>query len=265
MFIKINHKTHGTIIIIVRDETELRLSKTCFRPESANCAGNFSMWRNARSVFENEGIVEALIIEAQKSLSEGSRTDSICIELSVGIGWSGTDDLEKYNLNDLEEFELNRKSQALRVKKTCVNLTSPITNSITLVYEVRKEDDKTSIIIHSMYPGKDIGELVGDITDREKCVFFDWNHPGITSSQRLDELMQQNPPLSGIGLAKALRKDGFNIDEVMTSLLDKGFVVQREEAKWGAILHISKKPVKAGMGAIRPLMGDSAEVAWQYN
>jgi hypothetical protein len=29
-----------------------------------------------------------------------------------------------------------------------------------------------------MYPGPDIGELVGDVSARENVVFFDWNHPG---------------------------------------------------------------------------------------
>ena len=95
------------------------------------------------------------------------------------VGWPGTDELTKYKPEDLEEFSPNRHSKALRVKKDRLDLLVPLTNFVTLVYELRPERYQTAIIVHSMYPGKDIGELHGNITEREKVVFFDWDHPGV--------------------------------------------------------------------------------------
>jgi len=34
------------------------------------------------------------------------------------------------------------------------------------------------VVIKSIYPGNDIGDLEGNITKREGVVFFDSNHPG---------------------------------------------------------------------------------------
>jgi hypothetical protein len=57
---------------------------------------------------------------------------------------------------------------------------APLTNKLTVVFEFQlaTEDRPHLMIVHSLYPGEDIGELSGDITENEGRVFFDWDHPG---------------------------------------------------------------------------------------
>ena len=96
----------------------------------------------------------------------------------MSVGWESTSALSDYKEDDLERFTINRRSKGLRVKMCRTDLLAPKTCELTIVYELKIEDDKLVAIIHSIYPGQDIGELRGNVTVREKRVFFDWNHPG---------------------------------------------------------------------------------------
>ena len=51
-------------------------------------------------------------------------------------------------------------------------------NEVTLVLEFKSEYDSPVAVIHSLYPGHDVGDLEGDMTVREDRVWFNWNHPG---------------------------------------------------------------------------------------
>lgn len=64
------------------------------------------------------------------------------------------------------------------VKTSCTDILAPQTYDLTIIYQFMFFDKKPKVFIHSMYPGYDIGELIGDITKRENRIFFDWNHPG---------------------------------------------------------------------------------------
>ncbi len=180
MFIKINTSVMGPVAVIVRDQTKQRLAGTCFRGFPTERAGNFHIvWNDVHDVLNCDFIKEKLLISAHESLKEKRWSDSLHIDCENVIGWSGTDDLGKYKPEDLEPFNPNRRSTALRVRISRTDLLAPQTNFVTLVYEVRPEGHQTAIIVHSMYPGKDIGELNANITEREKIVFFDWGHPGV--------------------------------------------------------------------------------------
>ncbi|MEK7463550.1 MAG: hypothetical protein AAB610_00290 [Patescibacteria group bacterium] len=168
----------GPIAVIVREKTKQRLFKTCFRGRSFRRAGNFCLWNNVYEVLSDAIVFHELIADACEAFAEGSLENSVCIRHDSIIGWSGTDELAKYKPDDLEEYFPNRRSQALRVKTNRTDLTAPPTKFLTLAYELRIEDGQIALIVHSMYPGEDIGKLVGNITETEECVFFDWNHLG---------------------------------------------------------------------------------------
>jgi hypothetical protein len=167
------------VALIVRYATEERLATTCFRGKTKNLAGNFFRWENVGELFREQIVIDAFLKEIETALTDDSLSNSVCIEFGAPIGWTGTDHVQKYHHECLEKFTPNRKSYALRVKTDRSDLAAPRTSLLTIVYEIRPEEDQTCIIIHSIYPGKDIGELKGDITARESCVFFDWNHPGV--------------------------------------------------------------------------------------
>lgn len=165
--------------IIVRRTTEERLWSKCFRGTALPLAGNFQRWCSADQLFRDREVMEHFLTELDELWSKQEfGTSSVSIVHSMPVGWESTDELQSYTKDDLEEFHLNRKSWGLRVKPSRTDLLAPKTHEFTLVFEFKSEGDEAVAVVHSIYPGKDIGELDRDVTDREKRVFFDWEHPG---------------------------------------------------------------------------------------
>lgn len=141
-------------------------------------AGNFSKWATLESFFDEPLILRELEYHLNDARRHNIRTYSFEIVFDHPVGWSSTDDLRRYQDRDLEFFRPNRRSEGFRVKPLFSNLLAPQTNYVTIVFEFKKEHDGPTAVIHTIYPGRDIGELVGDVTEREGIVFFDWEHPG---------------------------------------------------------------------------------------
>ncbi len=181
MFLKTQYRIDGlTVAFIVRSVTENRLSTTCFRGPDKKLAGNFSVFRSASEAFKTQDVdwFPGFIDDIRQMLERGESTASYSFDKGFNVGWSGTAKISQYQPEDMEYFEPNRRSRALRVKTDRRDLCAPLTSVITLVYEVRLEGNLVGVVIHSIYPGEDIGELKGDVSAREGIVFFDWNHPG---------------------------------------------------------------------------------------
>lgn len=169
------------VAIIMRKQAEDRLSGTCFRGKSLALAGNFSLWSFAEELFREQEITDSFLTELNEAwFEEDFSTRSVGITHSAFVGWESTDERSRYAPEDLEAFTLNRKASGLRVKLGHTHLRAPRTKELTIVYQFKLEEDAVAAIIHSIYPGRDIGELDGDVTEREQRVFFDWNHPGQT-------------------------------------------------------------------------------------
>lgn len=163
--------------VIVRDATKQRLKDKCFRDQK-KLAGNFSHWKNVEEVLGNSLVLESLLTHVSESQKGWVGNGRCCIDLSCTLGWESTDDAGKYQSDDLEEFFPSRSSRALRVKLNQTHLLAPKTSNVSISYEARFEGDFLVVVIHSMYPGVDIGKLNGDITGKTGRVFFDWDHPG---------------------------------------------------------------------------------------
>lgn len=165
--------------IIVRNHTEERLRTKCFRGTFKALAGNFSRWDSSEKLFRDQEVVGHFLAELDEVWSGRQfGTHSLNIAHKAFIGWESTDELERYRSEDLESFSPNRKSSGLRVKTSRTSLFAPRTKNLTLVYELKSESGVAVAVVHSIYPGVDIGELDGNVTAREKRVFFDWEHPG---------------------------------------------------------------------------------------
>lgn len=181
MYIGKTLKSGVGVAIVVRRTTEERLWTKCFRGIALPLAGNFLRWCTAEDLFRDAGVMEHFLAELDELWSKQEfGTSSVSIVHSMPVGWESTDALENYAEDDLEEFHLNRKSWGLRVKTSRADLLAPKTHEFTLVFEFKSEGGEAVAVIHSIYPGSDVGELDGDVTDREKRVFFDWSHPGAT-------------------------------------------------------------------------------------
>ncbi len=165
--------------VIVRRGTKNRLKTTCFRGTSLQRAGNFALWNSPEGLFQDETVLEQFLAELNELwIKEDFDTHSLTITHSAIVGWESTDSVDKYEIDDLERFTPNRKSSALRVRPDLTHLFAPQTKELTLVFEFKSEGERVAAIFHSIYPGADIGELIGNVTERERRVFFDWSHPG---------------------------------------------------------------------------------------
>lgn len=182
-------EANNKVCLSITNRARDRLMTTCFRPEGRvqNLAGSFSVWDSPENFFQDSLVQDELICHADELAAEAEYgTHSVTLSVfDKWLGWESTDQIERYTdfgiLHELEKFNPNRKSNALRFPlRLKYKFKAPATNKVTVVFEFRpdKEDDGFLFIIHSVYPGEDIGELVGNITEREQRVFFDWDHPG---------------------------------------------------------------------------------------
>lgn len=169
----------GDVAIIVRSQTEERLRTTCFRDTTQPLAGKFFRWSSVEELFHDHEVMEHFLAELSELWSQQEfGTSSVSIVHSMPVGWESTAPRSNYAYEDLEEFQLNRRSSALRVDCSRTDLLAPKTSELTIVFEFKRERDESVAVVHSIYPGVDIGELNGDVSEREWRVFFDWNHPG---------------------------------------------------------------------------------------
>jgi hypothetical protein len=168
------------ISILLNDATWNRLKDTCFRGTNKALAGNFSKWHNHNEMFckPENFIREQLLADADEAIKKHTRTNSFSIHFGEYIGWSSTENRGQHSAMWLEQFNINKRATGYRVKTDWQNILAPKTMILTIIYEVKYEDDQIVLIIRSMYPGPDIGELIGDVSALENIVFFDWNHPG---------------------------------------------------------------------------------------
>jgi hypothetical protein len=165
--------------VVVRSNTEQRLKSTCFRGSSKRLAGNFLRWNSVHELFRDSLVMEALLTHLDEILLKPDfGTHSLGIIHTMLVGWEGTADLSNFTADDLEQFDLNRRSWGFRVKTSRTDLLASKTKELTVVFEFKPEEGRAVAVVHSIYPGKDVGELKGNVSEREKLVFYDWNHPG---------------------------------------------------------------------------------------
>lgn len=164
--------------VFLREKALLRLDTTCFRHGDLPRSGNFSEWRRAGDLLHDALILEEIAGTIEELVAEDSfGTQSVTIDYGRVIGWTSTAPLGDFPEGDLEEFYPNRHSVALRVKSASQHF-APQTSKLTIVFEFKLEDERPVLVIHSMYPGEDIGKLHGNVSRREEVAFFSWDHPG---------------------------------------------------------------------------------------
>ncbi|MEN9557881.1 MAG: hypothetical protein RL141_250 [Candidatus Parcubacteria bacterium] len=173
------------IIAVAYPATIERLSSRCFRGKGVCKAGNFFRWDNFLDVIREfaddlKPFIEEHIerISAQPAGARPiPRRGSVEFKNEHPLGWSSTADLALYRREVLEHFDINNGAYGRRIRSN--RILAPITDLITFVYEVKKRDNRTwLVIVHSVYPGKDVGDLKGNVSEREQVAFFDWFHPG---------------------------------------------------------------------------------------
>jgi hypothetical protein len=181
MFIINTTSLLGTTVVMIPSRTERWLTRKHFRRHEwgqPNLAGKFSRWGSLADVLADKFILNGLVAEATAAFWKNTLRNGLTIDYGELVGWARTDSLDKYDPRDIEEFRLGWEASGVRVRIGRGDLPAPQTNLITIAYEIRPKVNGIAIVIDAIYPGKDIGQLVGDVSRREKCVFFHWSHPG---------------------------------------------------------------------------------------
>lgn len=175
------------VMLIVDRPTENRLRTTCFRQGSQPRSGKFSKWRFLTDLFDDLEVDDELrdrlpqLIDQLIDSGEDQIKVRMTIQLEDKIGWSSTDDLSNYDSEELETFNPNKTSEALRIKTDRIDIKAPRTSELTLVFTLKRdaEDEADWVaIIHTIYPGSDIGPLEDNVSSRANVAFFAWDHPG---------------------------------------------------------------------------------------
>lgn len=177
---RIDHLGTGEMLLICPIKTENRLGNTCFRGKISALAGNFLHWETIEEVCEDDYIMKPMLARVVDLLNEQKLgVHRVSINQDIDIGWESTDELSTFSADELEEFKPNSRSNAFRViNPSQLGRKAPKTNKVTVIFELKLWGNVPVITILSLYPGEDIGELAGNITEQTKRVFYDWNHPG---------------------------------------------------------------------------------------
>jgi hypothetical protein len=179
MFFERNMPSGQMARIVVPQFTIDRLYTTCFRGHELRCAGNFHRWRTVDSLLKDDGILTRLLEEIEDVATEPSAdSESVTIEHTAFVGWESTISRDSCLEADLEEFSPNQYATAMRVIPSRTQYLAPQTKDVTVIFKFHLECGIPTIVIKSIYPGTDIGEIDGNVTDREGRVFLDWSQPG---------------------------------------------------------------------------------------
>ncbi len=167
-----------SLLLVCEVKTEERLQTTCFRGHGLKLAGNFKLWKSVEDMFLGT-FCNMFVDDIWTQWNEKDfGVCSVTFQMAIEVGWESTLRRHKCLKDELEVFAPNKSSTALRIRKDLKDRLAPLTRDVTVIYELCDQRGEPKVTIRSLYPGTDIGELDGDITEREGRVFFDWNHPG---------------------------------------------------------------------------------------
>ena len=185
MFFKTTFPNGVRFNIIVGHEETIKLQHRSFRGPGSPYAGNFFGFSRVEYVVRDRLFFDDLRVSASQKVREmisrgKSYADFSCtFDCGKPVGWASTLPLALVPADALEPFEPNRHSRALRVKPGRTDIVAPLTNLVTFACQVRCDKARWKLIIHTLYPGEDVGPILGDVTQRSKRAFLDWNHPGM--------------------------------------------------------------------------------------
>lgn len=162
-----------------------RLSKTCFRGSSVRAAGNFRLWDSFESLMADNKVLALFLGQLAETVADLDHrdlvTESFTLNYDSHVGWASTMSLSALPADSkVQGFSLNKRGRGLKVVDPTV--LAPLTTELTFIVSVQLETIRGKrrwlVFVQSVYPGRDIGELRGDVSDREGVVFFDFGTPG---------------------------------------------------------------------------------------
>lgn len=172
----------GEATIVIDDCTEEAIKKTCFRGQCSQFAGNFCKWSSLEELL-TDSIIRNELFNEMKRRKERQEFGTTSIQINYGsqIGWARVDKVGTHSSEELEEFHPNPLCTAFGVKRDRMDILTPLTCQLTFLVESKLEESEFIVAIHGVYPGENMGVPVGNLTSDKGVIFFDWNHPGVTT------------------------------------------------------------------------------------
>lgn len=168
--------------LTVRKDVENRLKTTCFRGKDQRLAGNFTLWTSFEEMLDDQAFRRCFLPELEMAIRRREKTgmpernERMCIRCEKIVGWTSTIDAKLVTDHETEEFRLNKHAQAKRL--TNVHVEAPQTRLVTLALGIKKELCGWDIIVHKIFPGRDVGAFNGDVSTRNGVVFYQRENPG---------------------------------------------------------------------------------------
>lgn len=168
------------VFLQIPENTYERIKGTCFRGKQCSQAGNSCRWHRIVDFKEDPVVHELLGISFLDLVKNGAVSTShrIVLEFQDAVGWdsvlSYAEVPEEYR-DKLVRKELNKRSHALFLPDNLVK--APLTSFLTLVVRMY-HDRHWRFVLHTIYPGNDVGELRGDMTKKHNYVWLNWSNPG---------------------------------------------------------------------------------------
>jgi hypothetical protein len=120
---------------------------------------------------------DELDAQINQAITADESTFSITLDTKKLIGWSGTICEQQIPSEDTETFTLNKRATCRMIKHN-TDHEAPLTTEVTFIIRIPKGNRVA--LLESVYPGQDVGKLEGDVSSREKVVFFGFTHKGET-------------------------------------------------------------------------------------
>jgi len=172
----------GNLTVGCEAPTRLRLADTCFRSGGEPLAGNFLLWRNLDELLEDDGFMRPFVGSMITVLAtidgDRDRKNYFTVQHNRLVGWSSTERLAKFKPEDLEPFAPNGGCTGLRVKLPSDHL-APLTDLVTFCGDFMRIGSCWNLVLFTVYPGRSVGPLVGNVTQRTGEAFFRFSHPGV--------------------------------------------------------------------------------------
>jgi len=170
----------GRVEIILPLRQAQRLVGTCFRGPRCRQAGNFFKWRDFSAFIHDPTTQGLLKPELERLVREAYIQSKHRIELGFDeyVGWDSVahvDDLKSEDIALGKVQRLNRRATALFLPDGLI--LAPQTKFVTMVLS-QEHIGHWRFIIWTMYPGLDVGDLLGDMTELYGFVWLPWSNPG---------------------------------------------------------------------------------------
>lgn len=171
------------VTLFCHNGVEDRLFTRHFQVVQRPMAAHFRRWRSVREMIKTDDqIYRELMHDIAESHQEsGDGVYSTTFTHHDPVGWETSAPLAAFRLDELEPFRVNDRATALRVKRSVRDRPAPLTNLVTIAYEVMPDRDAPEqlfVFIQDVHPGVDLGAREGDMTAREKRVFYSQGHWG---------------------------------------------------------------------------------------